>query len=105
MNDLRAALVVALALAALPARADERPFDWDRYHARQDACLEANRIAAACAGAGGIKYCDELSLREPTHQPASQRGIGRSGDCAAARHEHAVVHPAPGGEGTTFGET
>jgi hypothetical protein len=64
MNDLRAALVVALALAALPARADERPFDWDRYHARQDACVEANRIAAACAGAGGIKYCDELSLRE-----------------------------------------
>ena len=47
MNDLRAALVVALALAALPARADERPFDWDRNHARQDACLEANRIAAA----------------------------------------------------------
>jgi hypothetical protein len=42
MNDLRA-LVVALALAALPVRADERPFDWDGYHARQDACLEANR--------------------------------------------------------------
>ena len=25
---------------------------------------EANRIAAACAGTGGIKYCDQLSLRE-----------------------------------------
>ena len=36
----------------------------DSYHARQDACREANRIAAACAGADGIKYCDELSLRE-----------------------------------------
>jgi hypothetical protein len=60
-----AAIVIALAFAGATARADEqRPFDWDRYHARQDACREANRIAAACAGADGIKYCDELSLRE-----------------------------------------
>ena len=60
-----AAIVIALAFAGATARADEqRPFDWDRYHARQDACRKANRIAAACAGADGIKYCDELSLRE-----------------------------------------
>ena len=38
------------------------PFDWDRYHARQDACLEANRIAAACVR--GFDYCDELALRQ-----------------------------------------
>ena len=61
----RAAIVIALGLAGATARADEqRPFDWDLYHARQDACREANRIAAACAGADGIKYCDELSLRQ-----------------------------------------
>jgi hypothetical protein len=60
-----ATIVIALALAAAAAHADEqRPFTWDRYRARQDACREANRIAAACAGADGIKYCDELSLRE-----------------------------------------
>jgi hypothetical protein len=60
-----AAIFIALTLAGAPTHADEqRPFDWDRYHARQDACREANRIAAACAGADGIKYCDELSLRQ-----------------------------------------
>ena len=59
-----AAIVIALTLAGATAHADEqRPCDWDRYHAQQDACREANRIAAACAGAGGVKYCDELSLR------------------------------------------
>ena len=30
--------------------------DWDRYHARQDACAEKDRIAAECAQG----YCDEL---------------------------------------------
>jgi hypothetical protein len=41
-----------------PAHGD--PFDWDRYHARQDACLEQDRIAAACTQG----YCDELALRQ-----------------------------------------
>jgi hypothetical protein len=36
------------------------PFDWDRYHARQDACTEQDRIAADCARG----YCDELALRQ-----------------------------------------
>jgi hypothetical protein len=35
-------------------------FDWDRYHDRQDACREADRIAAACAR----DHCDELALRQ-----------------------------------------
>jgi hypothetical protein len=35
-------------------------FDWDRYHERQDACLEQDRIAAACTQG----YCDELALRQ-----------------------------------------
>jgi hypothetical protein len=35
------------------------PFDWDRYHDRQDACREADRIAAQCTRG----YCDELALR------------------------------------------
>jgi hypothetical protein len=38
----------------------ERPFDWDRYNARQDACTEADRIAMACTRG----YCDELALRQ-----------------------------------------
>jgi hypothetical protein len=36
------------------------PFDWDRYHARQDACLEKDRIIADCVQG----YCDELALRQ-----------------------------------------
>jgi hypothetical protein len=38
------------------------PFDWDRYHARQDACLENDRIVADCVR--GLDYCDELALRQ-----------------------------------------
>ena len=59
----RAAIVIALGLAGATARADEqRPFDWDRYHARQDACREANRIAQHCTR--GLDWCDELALRQ-----------------------------------------
>jgi hypothetical protein len=64
------ALIVALAalLAALryiPALADQ-PFDWDRYHARQDACRVADRIAQDCQpGPSGFRnFCNELTLRE-----------------------------------------
>jgi hypothetical protein len=58
------AQAVALGAAALifmmiqPAHSE--PFDWDRYHARQDACTEQDRIAADCARG----YCDELALRQ-----------------------------------------
>jgi hypothetical protein len=38
------------------------PFDWDRYHARQDACIEQDRIAADCVR--GLDYCDERALRQ-----------------------------------------
>ena len=51
---MTAILILVLAFAALPARPDQ-PFDWDRYHARQDACREADRIAARCTPG----YCDE----------------------------------------------
>jgi hypothetical protein len=56
-----AVLILVLALAALPARAGQ-PFDWDRYHARQDACREADRIAQDCTK--GVAWCDELALRQ-----------------------------------------
>jgi hypothetical protein len=53
-------IIVVLALVAtVPALAGEA-FDWDRYHDRQDACREADRIAAACTRG----YCDELALRQ-----------------------------------------
>jgi hypothetical protein len=44
--------------------AGERPFDWDRYHERQDACAEKDRIAAQCVQ--GVAFCDELALRQAT---------------------------------------
>jgi hypothetical protein len=37
-------MAAALILVALALAADERPFDWDRYNARQDAGREADRI-------------------------------------------------------------
>jgi hypothetical protein len=56
---MAARIIFALAFAmAFPALAAE-PFE-DRYHERQDACREADRIAAACARG----YCDELALRQ-----------------------------------------
>jgi hypothetical protein len=55
-------IIVALALAAFPAFAGERPFDWNRYNARQDACCEKDRIAAQCTR--GVAFCDELALRQ-----------------------------------------
>jgi hypothetical protein len=54
--------VLILILLAVPAWAGERPFDWDRYHARQDACAEADRIAQECVK--GVANCDELALRQ-----------------------------------------
>jgi hypothetical protein len=69
------AAIVTLVLAG-PALAAERPFDWDRYHDRQDACREKDRIAAQCEVERnpvfnsfvrrGIPegYCDELALRQ-----------------------------------------
>ena len=39
-------------------------FDWDRYHARQDACAEKDRLVEACARGD----CDELALRQATRE-------------------------------------
>jgi hypothetical protein len=61
-------LILALALvAAGPVLAGENPFDngtgfdWDRSHARQDACAEKDRIVAQCAY---WAICDERALRQ-----------------------------------------
>ena len=55
-------ILFALVLRITPARSDDRPFDWDRYHARQDACREADRIAQDCTR--GVAWCAELALRQ-----------------------------------------
>jgi hypothetical protein len=49
-------------LLATATHVGERWFDWDRYHARQDACREADRIAADCTR--GLEYCDDLTLQQ-----------------------------------------
>jgi len=55
-------VLLAVALWIIPAKGADQPFDWDRYHARQDACLEADRIAQDCTK--GVAFCDELALRQ-----------------------------------------
>ena len=73
------AIVLALALAATPALAGENPlydarnFDWDRYHARQDACVTKDRIIAACAR--GFCY-DLLLMRLATRHCSPWRPLG-----------------------------
>jgi len=57
-----AGALVTLALWIVPAHGGDRPFDWDRYHARQDACREVDRIAQDCTR--GVEWCDELALRQ-----------------------------------------
>jgi hypothetical protein len=37
-------------------------FEWNRYHDRQAACAEAERLARQCERGGD--YCDELALRQ-----------------------------------------
>jgi hypothetical protein len=65
-------LIFALALIAVGhvSRAGEA-FDWDRYHARQDACREAERFAAACSQG----YCDELALRQTRRMCSAFTGV------------------------------
>jgi hypothetical protein len=58
---IRAAFAFGFVLAGRAA-AGERPFSWDRYQERQDACTEKDRIAAQCAQ--GVTFCDELALRQ-----------------------------------------
>ena len=62
LGVILAVVLLALVLQSAPARSDERPFDWDRYQTRQDACREANRIAQHCTR--GLDWCDELALRQ-----------------------------------------
>jgi len=62
VNEIFYPALAVLALATVPVSAGDRPFDWDRYHARQDACREADRIAQDCTK--GVAWCDELALRQ-----------------------------------------
>jgi hypothetical protein len=48
VNEIFYPALAVLALAMVPVSAGDRPFDWDRYHARQDACREADQIAQDC---------------------------------------------------------
>ena len=69
--------------------AANEPFDWDRYHDRQDACAEKDRIAAQCevernpvfnsfVRRGTPEgYCDELALRQAQRACSAFDPLGR----------------------------
>ena len=67
-----AVALFAVALRIIPANGADQPFDWDHYHARQDACREGDRIAQDCSR-GLDYYCDELALRQ-AKRPCSAFG-------------------------------
>ena len=74
-----AVVLLAVALWIIRARGADQPFDWDRYYARQDACLEADRIAQDCAepGPSGFKnFCNELALREARRKCSAFGALG-----------------------------
>ena len=56
------ALALLLAVPGQAGKTSGQQFDWDRYHDRQDACREKDRIAAECVR--GVDYCDEPALRQ-----------------------------------------
>jgi hypothetical protein len=64
---VKPAVIALVLVVAGPVLAGERTLseatpalDWDLYHDRQDACREADRIAAQCKQG----YCDEAALRQ-----------------------------------------
>jgi hypothetical protein len=92
------AVIVALPfVAAGRVLADEnlhpfdngRVFDWDRSHARQDACAEKDRIAAQCEVERSAvfnsfvrrgspeRYCDVLALRQATRDCSAFGPLGQ----------------------------
>ena len=71
-----AAVLAVILTWAPPARGAE-PFDWDRHHARQDACRDADRIARECTR---CRLLDELALAV---QLATTRDSGIRSRCFA----------------------
>ena len=75
---MKHAMIAAAIMLTSPAWAGENPFpngrgfDWDRYHERQGACAEKDRIVEACARG----YCDELSLRQATRECSAFGPLG-----------------------------
>jgi hypothetical protein len=98
-RPVAAAVALLLLVTVAPSRAGDRPFDGDRYHTRQDACAEKDRLAAQCKVERnpvfnsfvrrGVPegYCDEIALRQA--QRACSAPPGERGD-ADRRHHRAA---------------
>jgi hypothetical protein len=72
------AVVATLLFAALHyiPPADGETFDWDRYHARQDACRELGDPQRACA-TGGLGTCDRAVIDRLQRQCSAFGPLGR----------------------------
>ena len=99
-----AAVLAAILTWAPPARGAEAfapgSFDWDRYHARQDACREADRIAqgATCAnqpnragGKAGKRLTQHRSFR--LRYDISIRQLKPGNDCHLRSYNRTASEP------------
>ena len=67
MRILLLALAVALAVCASALADDISEEDWNRWHDRQDACVELSQVQLACIQ-GGLAACDELAIKRLQRQ-------------------------------------
>ena len=68
---LPAGLVLAADTVAAP-----RGFDWDRYHDRQDACAELDRVLLACTTSDSGK-CDQAPINRLQRQCSAFGPLGQ----------------------------
>lgn len=66
MTPLAALVSLWLVAGSPPQPTSPPPFDWDRYHDRQDACREKDRLLMLCTAGPG--QCDQEAINQATRR-------------------------------------